>query len=310
VKGGWTRWLVRRTLAALVLTVVAGPLGCCGGGDNGGGDNPPASAPTAASDAAWTTIATVDGASLARLSLSDGSHVYLQRIDLRRMRVEQVTGDRDPGAAPDAGRYYPGADSPRFIRIPPAQAQHACGTAFSVVNFAFFEEYDRSTRLSFPAKSQGTLLTAGSSPYGPVAAPSDPYYRGVTLQALTWTGSAAAIAPYNPNNGAPLSDPAVVNGLVTYAYRDHPSYVLNHDPPDRFQLLALTDPQHLLILTLEHATLDTGADLLRTQRAAGQILTFDGGISTYLWQSTLGELVPITNRDGALPHYLCVRADR
>jgi len=292
---------VRRTIAALVLTVVAGPLGGCGAGDS-----PHALAPSAARDATWTTIAAVDGASLAQLSLNDGSKAYLQRIDLQRMRLEQVTGDRDPGAAPDAGRYYPGADSPRFIRIPPGQAQRACGTAFSVVNFAFFEEYDRSTRLSFPAKSRGTLLTAGSSPYGPVAAPADPYYRGVTLQALTWTGSAAAIAPYNPNNGAPLSDPAVVNGLVTYSYRDHPSYVLNHEPPNRYQLLALTDPQHLLVLTLEHATLDTGADLLRTQGVTGEILTFDGGISTYLWQSTLGQLVPITNRDGALPHYLCV----
>jgi hypothetical protein len=298
---------VRRTIAALVLALVAGPLAGCGGGDD-----PHAGAPSVASDATWTTIAAVDGASLARLSLSDGSHAYLQRIDLRRMRIEQVTGDRDPGA-PEAGRYYPGAASPRFIRIPPDNAQRACAASFgqsvfSVVNFAFFEEYDRSTRLSFPAKSRGTLLTAGSSPYGPVANPGDPYYRGVTLQALTWTGSGAAIASYDPTLGVPLNDPAVVNGLVTYAYRDHPSYVLNHDPPNRYQLLALSDPQHLLILTLEHATLDSGADLLRSQGVAGEILTFDGGISTYLWQSTLGELVPITNGDGALPHYLCVTA--
>ena len=298
----------RRTIAALALALLAGPLAGCGGGDD-----PHAGAPSPAGDAAWTTIATVDGASLARLTLSEGSHAYLQRIDLRRMRIDQVTGDRDPGSAPEAGRYYRGADSPRFVRIPAAQAQHACETAygrgvFSVVNFAFFEEYDRSTRLSFPVKSRGTLLTAGSSPYGPVANPSDPYYRGVTLQALTWTGSGATIGSYDPNDGAPLRDPAVADGIVTYAYRDHPSYVLNHDPPNRYQLLALSDPQHLLILTLEHSTLDTGADLLRTQGVAGKILTFDGGISTYLWQSTLGGLVPITNGDGALPHYLCVAA--
>lgn len=273
---------VRRTIAALVLVLVTGPLAGCGGVDD-----PHAGAPSAASNAAWTTIATADGASLSRLSLSDGSHAYLQRIDVRRMRIEQVTGDRDPGAAPEAGRYYPGADSPRFIRIPPDRAQRACEASsgqsvFSVVNFAFFEEYDRSTRLSFPAKSRGTLLTAGSSPFGPVANPGDPHYRGVTLQALTWTGSGAAIASYDPKHGVPLSDPAVVNGLVTYAYRDHPSYVLNHDPPNRYQLLALSDPQHLLILTLEHATLDTGAGLLRSQGVAGEILTFDGGISTYL----------------------------
>jgi hypothetical protein len=82
--------------------------------------------------------------------------------------------------------------------------------------------------------------------------------------------------------------------------------VLSHDPPNRYQLLAPADPQHVLILTVEHATLDTAAAVLRSADATGQILTFDGGISTYLWQASLGQLVPITNSDGALPHYLCV----
>jgi hypothetical protein len=282
---------VRRTVAAAVL-VACLVAGC--------GDDRP-------SIGASETIAAVDGASLSRLSLSDGSHAYLQQIDLRLVRVEQVIGDPDPGAAREAGRYYPGGMSPRFIRIPPRRAQDDCQrtAAFSIVNFAFFEEYEPSTRLSFPAKSHGSLLTAGSSPYGPVDAPSAAYYRTVTLQAFTWSDGGAVIGPYDPKRGAPLD--STQDGLVTYAYRDHPSYVLSHDPPNRYQLLALSDAEHLLVLTVEHATLDTAADLLRARGAAGEILAFDGGPSTYLWQTALGELVPITNPEGTLPHYICLR---
>jgi hypothetical protein len=293
---------VRRTVAAVVSVIVACVLTGCGGGDRHAGP---------AADPSPSTIATVEGASLSRLPLPDGSHAYLQQIDLRRVRVEQVTGGIDTAGAQEAGRYYPGAASPRFTRIPPRQVQDSCRTGpdttlFSIVNFAFFEEYDRSTRLSFPAKSHGTLLTAGSSPYGPVDQPADTYYRTVTLRAFTWTDSGAAIGPYDPKRGTPLDSPATQDALVTYAYRDHPSYVRSHDPPNRYQLLGLSDAQHLLVLTVEHATLDTAADLLRAHGVSGDILTFDGGISTYLWQAGLGELVPITNSDGAVPHYLCL----
>src|SRR6185369_8912492 len=119
---------VRHAFAAVVLVAA----GC-------GSDAP--AAPTVPGDAAWTTIATVDGATLSRLSLSDGSHVYRQQVDLRRMRIEQAIGDRDPGVAAEAGRYFPGGASPRFLRIPPVRAQDTCRSdLFSVVNFAFFEE--------------------------------------------------------------------------------------------------------------------------------------------------------------------------
>jgi hypothetical protein len=287
----------------VVVAVVALAVGGCG--DRG----VHAIASATADVASRATIAATDGATLTQLVLSDGSRAYLQQIDLRRMRIEQVIGDRDPRAASEAGRYYPGASSPRFVRIPPRQVRDECQTAstlFSIVNFAFFEEYDPSTRMAFPVKTHGTLLTGGSSPYGPVSSPGNVYYRTVTLQAFTWSDSGAAIAPYDPTHGAPLASSTVQDGVVTYRYRDHPSYALDNDPPNRYQLLALSDPQHLLVLTVEHATLDTAADLLRAHGAAGEVLAFDGGVSTYLWQATLGDLVPITNRDGALPHYLCL----
>jgi len=52
--------------------------------------------------------------------------------------------------------------------------------------------------------------------------------------------------------------------------------------------------------------LAAGAELLRQQGVAGDIMTFDGGVSTYLWSGTRGDLVTPTSRDGGLPHYLCV----
>jgi hypothetical protein len=87
---------------------------------------------------------------------------------------------------------------------------------------------------------------------------------------------------------------------------------LGKDPPNRYQLLAVLDAdgrddaEFLLILTVVDATLGAGADLLRQHGATGDVMTFDGGVSTFLWSAAQGDLVTATSRDGALPHYLCV----
>jgi hypothetical protein len=229
------------------------------------------------------------------------------------MKVDQIFGDRDATRPADAGAYYPGAPSPRFRRITAASMQESCGSrygskAFSAVNFSFFEEYDDSTRLSFPVYAGGALVSGGSSPYGPIAAPKHPHYRTITLKALQWDGHALHIGDYDPATGAPLKQQNFSNALVTYAYADHPSYVLGKDPANRYQLLGSLDSRYLLILTVEHTTLARAADLLRQQGVRGDILTFDGGISTFLWSNAAGNLVEVTSRDGALPHYLCVHA--
>ena len=286
-----------------VVVVMVGVLAGCGQH----GDAQPRATPSVA---ASTTLAAAAGASLVRLALSDGSQGYLQQLDMRRMRIEQVVGPRDPTRPATPGAYYPGSPSPRFTRIPPDRVEQDCrtrfgSTLFSVVNFAFFEEYDASTRLSFPAKAHGAVLSGGSSPYGPVAAPSAAYYRGVTLGALVWTDQRAEVVRYDPATGAPLNK--APDGLISYAYRDHPARALNGDPPNRYQLVGVNG-QYLLILTVEHATLEAAAEVLRTRGATGDILTFDGGVSTFLWQAAAGQLVSITNKDGALPHYLCIHA--
>lgn len=59
---------------------------------------------------------------------------------------------------------------------------------------------------------------------------------------------------------------------------------------------------------MTHASLADGAQTLVRHGVHGDVLTFDGGPSTYLWSAAHGDLVHITNNDGMLPHYLCVHA--
>jgi hypothetical protein len=282
----------RRLLVPAMLALLAG----CGG--------TPAPAPAPAPS-------TVGGASLVEVQVG-GSPAYLQVLDLAKVRLDQVTGDRDGGRAPGPGAYYPGKDSPAFHRISPALMQRSCrdrygARAVSAVNAQFFEDYQPGTPLSFPVKASGTVLTGGSSPYGPVPAPKVGYYRTVTLDALSWDGHGVTIAPYHPDTGAPLAGP-VPDAIVTYRYADHPSYVLDHDPPNRYQLAGALDATRLAILTVTHASLAEGAQVLVRQGVHGDILTFDGGVSTYLWTAARGDLVKVTNNDGMLPHYLCAHA--
>jgi hypothetical protein len=127
----------------------------------------------------------------------------------------------------------------------------------------------------------------------------------VSLQALTWNDKGAAIAPYDPARGTPLDTAEWPDGLVTYRFQDHPSYVLSHDPPNRYQLLGLTSTSYLLIATVEHATLDTA----RRPAAHPRCGRRDPRLRRRCLHVTCGShrsrLVPITNSDGKLPHYLC-----
>jgi hypothetical protein len=302
---------VRRTLVA--LAVVAVLAGCRSGPDRA---EPPGPG-TGSGGTGPEVVAETDGATLTRHRMPGGGLGFLQRIDVRKMRVEQILGDRDGSRPAAPGLYHPAADSPYYGRVPASRMQDSCrgrfgAAAFSAVNFSFFEEYEASTRLSFPIQVDGVVRSGGSSPYGPVAAPKDEYYRTVTLRALTWTGQQAAVAPYDHATGAPLTAPGARDAVVSYAYADHPSYALGKDPANRYQLLGVLDAdgrdgaEYLLILTLDEATLAAGADLLRSQGVGGDVMTFDGGVSTYLWSGAGGDLVTPTSRDGALPHYLCV----
>ena len=276
------------------------------------------------SSVASETIATVDGATLDKILVERGNVVYLQTLDLQKMHIDQLVGEVDGEGS--KGLYYPGENdesSPFFKRLTVRavrdfyQQQHSA-EIFSIINASFFEEYDSSTRLSFPIKVDGVLITAGSSPYGPIQEPADAYYRTVQLKALTWDDVRASISDYDPATGYPLNQPSVRNGIVSYAYQDHPAYALAGDPVNRYHVIGILNGdaggtgQRLLIATADRTTLQGAAEVLRQRGVTGDMMTIDGGISTYLWSATAGDLVLPQVAKGenvpALPHYLGVRS--
>ena len=267
----------------------------------------------------------VDGAVLEQIFLEQQNKIYLQTIDLRRMQIDQIIGKIE--SKESKSLYYPslaGVSSPFFERLTPTaarsryQEQHP-STVFSVINASFFEEYESSTRLSFPIKLNGVLISGGSSPYGPVQKPADAYYRRVKLKALVWDSDTVKIIDYDPATGYPLNQPDIENALVSYDYRDHPAYVLADDPVNYYHVIGIVESEKdskagnkLLVATAARSTLKQAAEMLRQRGVKGTIMTIDGGISTYLWNVKAGDLVLPQVASGetvpALPHYLGIRS--
>ena len=271
-----------------------------------------------------TRLLEVDGAVLEQISFDKQNKIYLQTIDLRRMQIDQIIGKAERKGSKSL--YYPslaGVSSPFFERLTTTaarsryQEQHP-PTVFSIINASFFEEYKSSTRLSFPIKLNGALISGGSSPYGPIQNPADAYYRRVTLKALVWDSNTVEITRYDPATGYPLNQPDVENALVSYDYQDHPAYVLADDPVNYYHVMGIVESEEdkadnqLLIATAARSTLAQAAAILRQRGVTGTIMTLDGGISTYLWNVKAGNLVLPQVAAGekvpALPHYLGIRA--
>lgn len=276
------------------------------------------------SPAAPKRLLTVDGATLEEIPLEGGNMVYLQTIDLHKMHIDQLVGEVDHKGL--KGLYYPSKNddsSPFFKRLTAEavrnsyQTQHHSGI-FSIINASFFEDYKSSTRLSFPVKVNGALISTGSSPYGPIQKPANPYYRAIQLKSLTWDNEKATISSYNPVTGYPLNQSGVKNGLVSYAYQDHPAYVLTGDPVNRYHVIGVLNANdagkenRLLIATANRTTLKRAAEILRQRGVKGDIMTIDGGISTYLWSLKAGDLILPQVAKGekvpTLPHYLGIRS--
>jgi hypothetical protein len=269
-------------------------------------------------------LVTVEGATLDQFFLAEGNVAYLQTIDLRKMQIDQLVGEVAKEEAAK-GLYYPNNVSPFFKRLTRSEVrntyikQHSY-KIFSIVNASFFEEYKSSTRLSFPIKVNGALITAGSSPYGPIQKPAEPHYQTVQLKALTWDDTKATVSDYNPETGYPLSQPGIQNGIVSYAYQDHPAYVFNNDPANLYHVIGVFNSNdeakahRLLIITTNRTTLEGAAEILRQQGVKSDIITIDSGISTYLWSPQAGELISPQVAEGektvALPHYLGIRAKK
>ncbi|MDF5712145.1 MAG: phosphodiester glycosidase family protein [Nostoc sp. S4] len=275
----------------------------------------------------YQPLQVIDGAALYRKELTNGNEAYLQVIDLRKMHIEQIVGEVD-NMGENQGRYYqeegryysPFFKTKLFSEVADEYQQLYANNVFSLINCSFFEQYKSSSQLSFPIKFNGVVISGGTSPYGPVKEPKDKYYSNIHLKALVWDDKQAYITDYDQVSGAPLNQKAVKNAIVTYQYSDHPAKVLAQNQVNKYQVIGTLNKdgvkgdELLLIMTVNQATLDEAADLLRKLGVKSDIITVDGGRSTYLFNSQKGNIIvpQLSNPQENpafrhLPHYLGFR---
>ena len=276
----------------------------------------------------YQPVEVIDGAGLYKKQRTDGNEAYLQVIDLHKLQIDQLVGEVD-NMDLGQGKYYQGEGehySPffkmkLFDEVTDEYKELYSDTVFSLINCSFFEQYKSSSQLSFPIKFNGEVITGGHSPYGPVSQPADKFYSNIRLKALVWDDSGAYITDYDPATGAPLNESRVKNAIVSYQYSDHPAKVLGKNQANRFHVIGTLDfdgikgDELLLIMTVNRARLDEAADLLRQLGVRGDIITIDGGSSTYLFNSRKGNIIlpqPANQEDNPtfrkLPHYLGFRS--
>jgi hypothetical protein len=277
--------------------------------------------------ASYQPLQVIDGAALYKKQLTNGNEAYLQIIDLRKMHIDQITGEVD-NMGLNEGKYYKGEggyyspffQNKLFSEVAEEYQKLYGKNVFSIINCSFFEQYQSSTQLSFPIKLNGVVITGGTSPYGPIKEPKDKYYSNIRLKTLVWDDKQAYITDYNPISGATLNQKAVENAIATYQYSDHPAKVLAQNQANKYQVIGTLNKdgvkgdELLLIMTVNAATLDEAADLLRKLGVKGDIITVDGGRSTYLFNSQNGNIIvpQLSNLQENptfrhLPHYLGFR---
>lgn len=140
------------------------------------------------------------------------------------------------------------------------------------------------------------------------------------LKAFVWDDQQVYITDYDPVSGTPLNLPNVQNAIVSYQYSDHPAKVLAHNQVNKYHVLGILEKEGnklLTIVTVKKATLDEAAELLRKLGVKGDIMTLDGGSSTYLFNSQMKNIIRPTPSNlncgvifRKLPHYLAFRKRR
>ena len=250
------------------------------------------------------------------------SSYYLQIIDIQQVRINQYCVET-PNEGLNQGKYLlgeKGFKSPYFKMLSHAnvqkEQQKLLGNQyFSIMNCSFFEEHKPETQLSFPIKKEGKILTGGSSPFGPIETPNHAYYKKITLKALIWNDIDVQIKDYVVKTGFPLIDSTWKNGLVSYAYLDHPAQLFRPGSRNRYHLISTSkiddaNQNVLVILTSDNATLTQAGSFFKTLNINGDIMTIDGGASVFMHNRKAGTLaVPRLlnptdpNSFSLLPHY-------
>jgi hypothetical protein len=250
--------------------------------------------------------------------------VYCQVIDLKKNTLSQFI-EIDRSAKPGPGKYIGVkglSDSPFFSTFFVDEATKKAKSKdkqnfIGMVNGGFFESFDPITQMAFPIKKDGAILTAGSSPSGPCENPRLPIFKEMQLKALVWTDSSVAIQNYDPKTGIPLTQEQYSNGLVTYAYDEHPANIFRPNVPDRFMLIGTArTPGNaadnlVVIMTFNKGNIEFAAAHLKELGIKSDIIALGGSASAFLYHRKKGMLegpgVSLGNSGVSqikLPHFL------
>lgn len=275
----------------------------------------------------YAKIDSMPGAALYGKEVKKGNQrymVYCQVIDLKKNTLAQFI-EIDKSAKPSPGKYIGVkglSDSPFFSTFFVDEAIKKAKSKdkqnfIGMINGGFFESFDPITQMAFPIKKDGVILTAGSSPSGPCENPRLPIFKEMQLKALVWTDSSVAIQNYDLTTGTPLTQEQYSNGLVTYAYDEHPANIFRPNVPDRFMLLGTartpenTADNLVVIMTFNKGNIELAAAHLKELGIRSDIIALGGSGSGFLYNRKKGMLeAPGVSLGNAgvgeikLPHFL------
>lgn len=241
---------------------------------------------------------------------SDSGNFLMQWADLQAVEVRQVLGQVVAGDG-TAGFFHPTAPSPAVTLLDPAEAISRSGHALTVMNGAFFETPGQPTsQLAFPLARRGSVISGGSSPYGPGRPGAEDERWGQPLRTLG-LDTLVHVTAYDPASGSPLGEAGFGEALVSYAPSAHPSRIAT-----RFHVLGALDAdddgttETLVAVTSDGRTRIGAAVSLLTRLGVSSetLVATDGGASVLVWNRRVGHLhepAPAGGRNPqALPHYL------
>ena len=275
----------------------------------------------------YSKIDSLPGAALYGKEVKKGNQryvVYCQVIDLKKNTLAQFI-ETDKNITPGLGKYIGVkalSGSPFFSSFSVDEAIKKAKSKekqnfIGMVNGGFFESFDPSTQMAFPIKKDGAILTAGSSSSGPCENPRLPIFKEVQLKALVWADSGVSIQNYDPKTGIPLTQDQYSDGLVTYAYDEHPANIFRPNVPDRFMLIGTartpgnTADNLVVILTFNKGNIEFAAAHLKELGIKSDIIALGGSASAFLYHRKKGMLegpgVSLGNGgvgEIRLPHFL------